>query len=42
MKSRHSARKNFFHADYDATLTDTYGADYKETLVVEGGEVKKS
>ena len=35
-------KENFFHADYDATLTDTYGADYKETLVVEGGEVKKS
>ena len=35
-------KENFFHADYDATLTDTYGADYKETLVVEGGEVKKN
>ena len=35
-------KENFFHADYDATLTDTYGADYKETLVVEGGKVKKS
>ena len=34
--------EQFFHADYDATLTDTYGADYKETLVVEGGEVKKN
>lgn len=35
-------KENFFHADYDATLASTYGADYKETLVVEGGEVKKS
>ena len=35
-------KENFFQEDYDATLTDTYGADYKETLVVEGGEVKKS
>ncbi len=32
--------ENFFHADYEATLLDTYGADYEETLVVEGGEVK--
>ncbi|KIR03238.1 ABC-type amino acid transport/signal transduction system, periplasmic component/domain protein [Lachnospiraceae bacterium TWA4] len=31
-------KENFFHADYDATLVDTYGADYKESLVVEGGE----
>lgn len=29
--------ENFFHADYEATLTDTYGSDYEETLVVEGG-----
>ena len=35
-------KENFFHAAYDATLTDTYGAEYKETLVVEGGEVKNS
>ena len=27
----------FFHADYEATLLDTYGADYEDTLVVEGG-----
>lgn len=33
-------KENFFHADYDATLVDTYGADYKESLVVEGGETK--
>ena len=27
--------ENFFHADYEATLLDTYGADYEDTLVVE-------
>ena len=32
--------ENFFHADYEATLLDTYGADYENTLVVEGGKVK--
>ena len=31
--------ENFFHADYEATLISTYGADYEETLVVEGGKV---
>ena len=31
--------EQFFHADYEATLIDTYGADYEESLVVEGGEV---
>ncbi len=31
--------ENFFHADYEATLADTYGLDYEETLVVEGGAV---
>ena len=30
--------ENFFHADYEATLLDTYGADYENTLVVEGGK----
>lgn len=29
--------EKFFHADYEATLLDTYGADYEDTLVVEGG-----
>ncbi len=29
--------ENFFHADYEATLIDTYGKDYEDTLVVEGG-----
>lgn len=29
--------EQFFHADYEATLVDTYGLDYEEELVVEGG-----
>jgi polar amino acid transport system substrate-binding protein len=32
--------ESFFHADYEATLLDTYGADYENTLVVEGGKVQ--
>ena len=28
---------NFFHKDYEATLVDTYGIDYEDELVVEGG-----
>ena len=28
--------KNFFHKDYEETLTDTYGPEYEDTLVVEG------
>ncbi|MCR5675615.1 MAG: transporter substrate-binding domain-containing protein [Lachnospiraceae bacterium] len=31
------ASENFFHKDYEATLVDTYGLDYEESLVVEGG-----
>lgn len=31
------ADEEFFHADYDATLVDTYGDEYKDELVVEGG-----
>lgn len=31
------AEEQFFHKDYDETLVDTYGEDYKEELVVEGG-----
>lgn len=31
--------ENFFHADYEATLVDTYGLDYENSLVVEGGVV---
>lgn len=34
------ADEQFFHKDYDETLVDTYGEDYKEELVVEGGEIK--
>lgn len=29
--------ESFFHADYEATLVDTYGLDYEDSLVVEGG-----
>ena len=29
--------ENFFHADYEATLVDTYGMEYEDSLVVEGG-----
>jgi len=35
-------KENFFHADYEATLLDTYGKDYEDTLVVEGGVVAGS
>ena len=31
--------ENFFHANYEATLLDTYGKEYEDTLVVEGGVV---
>ena len=34
--------EDFFHADYEATLLDTYGADYEDTLVIEGGAVAGS
>lgn len=30
--------EKFFHKDYEATLSDTYGTEYEETLVVEGGK----
>ena len=33
-------QENFFHADYEATLLDTYGSEYEDSLVVEGGETK--
>ena len=29
--------EKFFHADYEATLIDTYGPEFEDTLVVEGG-----
>ena len=31
------ASEQFFHKDYEATLVDTYGLDYEESLVLEGG-----
>ena len=31
------AEEQFFHKDYEATLTDTYGLDYEDSLVLEGG-----
>ena len=31
------AAEQFFHKDYEATLVDTYGQDYEESLVLEGG-----
>lgn len=34
--------EKFFHADYEATLIDTYGADYEETLVLEGGKATET
>lgn len=34
------ADEKFFHAAYEATLTDTYGTEYEESLVVEGGVTK--
>ena len=34
---RSLADENFFHKDYEATLADTYGLDYEDSLVVEGG-----
>ena len=32
--------ENFFHTDYEATLLDTYGQEYEDTLVVEGGKTE--
>jgi ABC-type amino acid transport substrate-binding protein len=29
--------EQFFHKDYEATLTETYGLDYEDSLVLEGG-----
>ena len=31
------ASEQFFHKDYEATLVDTYGLDYEDSLVLEGG-----
>ena len=33
--------EQFFHAAYKATLADTYGLDYEDSLVVEGGRKNK-
>lgn len=33
--------EKFFHAAYKATLADTYGLDYEDSLVVEGGRKNK-
>ncbi len=33
------AGEQFFHKDYEETLVDTYGKDYEEELVVEGGVI---
>ena len=32
-------KENFFHADYEATLVSTYGTEFEDTLVIEGGVV---
>lgn len=32
--------RSFFHEAYEATLADTYGTEYEESLVVEGGKTK--
>ena len=31
------ADEEFFHADYEATLVDTYGTEFEDSLVIEGG-----
>ncbi len=33
--------EKFFHADYEATLINTYGAEFEDTLVIEGGVVSE-
>ena len=35
------ADEQFFHKDYEATLAETYGLDYEDSLVVEGGVTAK-
>ncbi len=32
--------EQFFHAAYEATLVETYGTDYEESLVIEGGKTE--
>ena len=36
-ETRALAPEKFFHKDYEATLVDTYGLDYEDSLVLEGG-----
>ena len=31
--------EKFFHKDYEETLADTYGLDYEDSLVIEGGKI---
>jgi polar amino acid transport system substrate-binding protein len=33
-------KENFVHKAYDSTLKSVYGADYEESLVIEGGKLK--
>ena len=33
-------QENFFHKDYEETLVDTYGTDYEDSLVIEGGKTE--
>lgn len=33
-------KENFVHKAYEATLASVYGADYEESLVIEGGKLK--
>ena len=35
------AGEQFFHKDYEATLAETYGLDYEDSLVLEGGGLAK-
>ncbi len=35
------ANEQFFHKAYEETLLDTYGNDYEDVLVVEGGQISK-
>lgn len=34
------ADEQFFHKDYEETLVDTYGEEYEEEFVVEGGKTE--
>ena len=41
-ESKTLGEENFFHKDYEETLVDTYGTDFEDELVVEGGETAAS